>query len=380
MDKFNKVLETFRKGSDFKDDFNVFSEVDSREPLHYISTGDDILDMIISNRKFGGMPTGRYLNIYSDSGVGKSLMLYKLISNVQKKGGFCAYYDTEGGAYKKYMEFLGVKSDQLLYSDSINVVEDVFASAIELMLALKKDGFTKEPVIIAIDSMTAVTTRENADLDSHEIKGYGTGARKQMILNDELRKINKLIKQSNIIFVTTDQTRDNINGGMFQPKKRATTGNAQEFWSDVRLEMKQIGQVKDKNKEKIGNKLQVKLKKSRISPPDRSCTSTIIHTKGMDNNASWFDNGKEYEIFPVSKGTVKLYDKDGEEIRINGKLPTQDTLPLVFKKYPDVFKETYDKFAEKLIVEYVPEEDVEIELLNDYEREIMKDVIGGDNG
>lgn len=352
MSKLQKALEKFKSNSkeEIADAFDVFTNIDSAEPKDYISTGDDILDLYISNRPRGGVPLGRYLNIYSDSGLGKSLMVYKLIANAQKKGGIGVYYDTEGGAFKPYMRVLGVNEEELIYTHSLNTVEDIFASIINFIMSFKETGFT-DPLVIAVDSMTAVTTRTGADLDTHEKKGYGTGAEKQLILNDELRKVMALIKESNILFVTTDQIRDNIGAMAFQEKTRDTSGHAQKFYADIRLQLKKKKTLKIAD-EKVGAEVEVTLKKSRISPPHRACKTYIYHTRGIDNYMSWVENGSDLGIIKKGKGTLKFKDKDGEEIRFDGKLPKVADFRRVLTEYPDIKNELYNQFCDRLIVQY----------------------------
>lgn len=362
MSTLRKVLKKI-KTNELGDKFSVFTDVDNTAPHGYISTGDDILDLKICNVPRGGVPLGRYLNIYSDSGLGKSLLVYKLIANAQKQGGIGIYYDTENGAFKPYMQVLGVDEENLIYTDEIKTVEDIFQSIIELILSFNEEKF-EAPLVIAVDSMYAVTTKTGADLDIHEKQGYGIGAEKQMVLNDELKKVMNLIKGSNILFVTTDQIRDNIGAFANQSKVKDTAGHAQKFFADIRLEIKKKATLKQGDVE-VGNEVVIKTEKSRVAPPKQKCRSFIYHTRGIDNYMSWIENGSDLGIIEKGKGTLKFKDEKGEIIRIDGKLPRYKDFRKIMVQYPEIKSELYNQFCEKLIIQYENIEDLDLTDLDD---------------
>ena len=343
----------------FKDKPYDVITVDERgertDPTKFLSTGDDVLDLIISNRKNGGIPFGRYLNIYSDSGLGKSLIVQKLIANVQKMGGTGVYFDTEGGIYTDFMRVLGVNTDELVYFDEINTVEDIFEVIIEIVVTNLENDIDN-PMVIAVDSMTAVTTRQGADLSTMEEAGYGEGARKQKLINGLFRKTLTKIKQDNIVFVTTDQIRDKINNAGWGRNWKDTAGWAQKFYSDIRLEMTPRGSIKNKNGDEIGNKVNVKVVKSRISPKDKDADMFIYGTRGLDKYKSLIEKCKELDI--INKTTkVKYPIGDGKFWRDDeGLLPTEMEFKRLLKNDASLYDEVYSKLADKMIIKYESED------------------------
>lgn len=342
---------------EFKDkDYKVRTPEDRSErinPSKYLTTGDPYLDLVISNTRNGGIPFGRYLNIYSDSGLGKSLLVQKLMAGVQKMGGTGVYFDTEGGIYYDFMKVLGVKTDELVYFDEINAVEDIFEVIIEIVLTnMEKD--IENPLVIAIDSMTAVTTRDGADLDQLEQKGYGEGARKQKVLNELFRKALTKIKQDNVILVTTDQIRDNINSSPWERGWKNTAGHAQKFYSDIRLEMTPRGSIKDKKTgDEIGNKVNIKCVKNRIAPKDRAINTFIYGTRGLDKYKSMIENAKDRKVIKKGRNKIRLPMPDGNDYRKeNGNLPTQMEFKHLLKDDPEIYDRLYDLMCEDMIINY----------------------------
>lgn len=334
------------------------------EPEGWISTGDDILDLSISNRPHGGLPLGKYVNIYGDSGLGKSLLVAKVFANAQKRGGIGVYYDTENASYPPYMKVLGVDPTNLLYISDLNTVESIFRSVVELITNFKEKGFTK-PLVIAIDSMTAVTTETGADLDTFEKKGYGTGAEKQLLLGEALKKTTALLKDTNILFITTDQIRDNFNANSpWAPKTRSTSGHAQKFWSDIRIELKKISTLKDGNRDIVGHEIQAQTVKNRIAPPYRKTLHYIYNTHGIDNYASWIENANKYNILkkvgggyikiPIeTEGKKKEYYRDPE----SDNLPTTSNIKKLLRTNEEIRKLIYERFCDEMIIKYEPQND-----------------------
>lgn len=358
--------------TEFKDSEMTFRTPEDRSermnPSLYLSTGDPVLDLLISNKKNGGIPFGRYVNIYSDSGLGKSLLVQKLIANVQKIGGTAVYFDTEGGIYYEFMKVLGVKTDELIYIDDANAVEDIFQAIIQIIL-INMEKEIDNPLLIAVDSMTATTTRDGAKLDTMEQKGYGEGARKQKVLNDLFRKAITKIKQDNIILITTDQIRDKINASPWERNWKNTAGWAQKFYSDIRLEMTPRGAIKNKNKDVIGNKVNIKVVKSRIAPSDRAMDTFIYGTRGLDKYKSLLECAKDRKV--IKKGRDKIKFKiDGEEYRRDdGNLPTEMEFKRMLKEDKEIYNLIYDQVADSMIIEY----EYEDELIDDDENIIEEE-------
>lgn len=342
---------------------------------NYLSTGDDILDLSISNVPNGGVLFGRYLNIYSDSGLGKSLLVFKMIANVQKLGGTAVLFDTEGGSFKKFAEVLGVDVSKVVYFEEYNTVEKIFEIITAIILSNKEAGIDS-PLLIAVDSMTAVTTKKGADLSEFESQGYGVGAEKQKQLGDMFKKLITKIKQDNVIFITTDQIRDKINASPWERAWRDTAGWAQKFYSDIRLELTPRGVIKNKDKEVIGYKVNIKTVKNRIAPSPRNTTHFIYGTRGLDNLKSWIENGKDLNILQKSR-KLKYIMPNGEEFRreSDGNLPTEMEFKRELKQNKELREMLYKDFCDRMIIEY----EFDDETVIDDDDNIVEDIEGNED-
>lgn len=356
----------------FKGDSRVMVDTlenlnDYLTPKRYVSTGDDILDIIISNRAHGGLPFSKFINIYGDSSAGKSLICAKIVANVQKMGGTGIYFDTEHASYPEYLKVLGVDFDKVLYVLHVRSVEKIFQTIINIILKRIKLN-DKSPLAIVVDSMTATNIDAMMDnLDNFDDSGFQGGAKKQKILGESIQKIIDYVKDENVIFITTDQTRDNMErANAYSPKKRSTSGNAQIFYADIRIELKKTKAIKDKNtKEEIGSEVQVHVVKNRTAPPFRKSIMYVYHTRGIDRFASWVENGKKHGILNTRGAYVSIADANGEDLKIDGKLPTAKDIKRLIRTNEEFRNLVYDRFAQKLHIQYELVEDEEFEDLED---------------
>lgn len=350
----DNVKEQFKGDNDIG--IGVMSDVyDDIMPKGYISTGDDVLDLIISNRKDGGLPLSKFINIYGDSSTGKSLIVAVIMHQVQKAGGFAVYFDTERAAFPPFMEVLGVDPKKTIYVPKAKAIERIFATIVNVIINNKKINRDK-PVVIAVDSMTATNIESVVDdLDNFGESGYQGGAKRQKVIGENFQKVLDFIKEENVMFITVDQVRDNLNKkNMYDPDKRDTAGNAQRFYSDIRLELNLSSKIKDKKtKEVIGHKVRVKTVKNRIAPSPRSCYIYVYKTRGLDNYASWIENGKEIGIFKNTAGGLKYERPDGEVFRKeDGKMPSEVEFKQLLRTNKILRDEVYEYFIDQFVVAY----------------------------
>src|SRR3712207_425807 len=251
MDK-NKALDAalsqieraFGKGSIMKLGANPVVEIEA------ISTGSLGLDIALG---IGGLPRGRVVEIYGPESSGKTTLALQTIAEAQKKGGICAFIDAEHAMDPTYARKLGVKVDDLLISQP-----DTGEQALEIADTLVRSAAID---VLVIDSVAALVPRaelEGEMGDSH----VGLQAR---LMSQALRKLTGSIARSNCLVIFINQIRMKI-GVMYGSPETTTGGNALKFYASVRLDIRRIGSIKDRE-EVIGNQTRVKVVKNKVAPP-----------------------------------------------------------------------------------------------------------------
>ena len=337
--------------------FKKMSEYEHLMPDYYISTGDPFLDVSISNRKNGGLPSGRFINIYGDSSSGKSLLCFKIVAEAQKRGGIAIYFDTERAVFPPFAKVLGVDETKMHYYPKVNAIEDIFKIIVTIVNHKKKMNF-KAPFLIIIDSMKATNIKEVVEnFEEFGDTGYSAGAKKQKLLGENLEKIVNLVKEEQIVFITVDQLRDNLNkANKYSPDKRSTSGNAQIFYSDIRIELKRTEWIELKEasgeKTRIGAVVRAEAVKNRIAPPFKKSEFHVYFTRGMDVKASWLANLKKKKIIDSAGAYIKFKDENGDDFKHNGVLLNSKTFrQLLGQKHP-IVDVLYNRFCDAIIEEY----------------------------
>jgi len=323
---------------------------DSLMPSGYISTGDPVLDLVISNRPNGGLPLSKFINIYGDSSVGKSLIVAIFMSEFHKAGGYSLLFDTERASFPPYMEVLGVDKTRTIFVPKTRTLERIFEIIVKYVINNKKRNMNA-PFAIIIDSMTATNIEAvMGDLESFGDSGYAGGAKKQKIIGESFQKILDFIKDEKVCFITVDQVRDNMDKkGIYDAKTRSTSGNAQRFYSDIRLEMSLKANIKNSDKEIIGKEVKVKVVKNRIAPSPRETTIFVYSLRGLDKYKSFIEALKKFKIIDSTSHGIKYNRPNGEELRVDGKLLKENE----FKKQIRLDKELYDELYEQLYPHYI---------------------------
>jgi recombination protein RecA len=282
MDK-NKALDAavaqieraFGKGSIMK--------LGSREAVEteVISTGSLGLDIGLG---IGGLPRGRIIEIYGPESSGKTTLALHAVAEAQKLGGTCAFVDAEHALDPVYARKLGVNVDELLISQP-----DAGEQALEISDTLVRSGAVD---VLVVDSVAALVPRaelEGEMGDSH----VGLQAR---LMSQALRKLTGSVSRSNTLVIFINQIRLKI-GVMFGSPETTTGGNALKFYSSIRMDIRRIGAIKDRD-EVVGNQTRVKVVKNKLAPPFKVVEFDIMYGEGVSKTGELLDLG-------VSAGIVE---------------------------------------------------------------------------
>lgn len=316
----------------------------------FISTGNDMIDLAISNRPNGGLPVGRLVQISSLQAGGKSLLCGHLIAQVQKKGGIGVYIDTQAAASFQFLVTLGVDIDNLIYiqTQSLNDVYNLIFSIID---QIRQDGCDK-PVLIVVDSITA-TSIDQKKTGQTNLKGYDTGSAR--LNSDNMKRVTDLIARQKILVVMTSQLRQKIGAMPFQdPYVTSSGGMALQYSASVRLRLKTLNKIKRKVKGQdqiVGIRVQLEVKKNRIGPPFRTIIYDIYFDSGIDNYGSWLQQAKRYKILSQAGSwySYKFTNKNGQEQTIKFQ---QKELHQLLSTNEQFRKSLYNQIAQNMVMTY----------------------------
>ena len=284
----SQIDENFGKGSVMKLGQKAALDVES------ISTGSLSLDLALG---IGGLPKGRVVEIYGPESSGKTTLALQVVAEAQKVGGICGFIDAEHALDPVYAKKLGVKTEELLISQP-----DTGEQALEIADTLIKSGSIS---VLVIDSVAALTPR--AELEG-EMGDHHVGLQSRL-MSQALRKLTSSIAKTNTMVIFINQIRMKI-GIMFGNPETTSGGNALKFYSSVRMDIRRIGAIKEKE-QIIGNSTRVKVVKNKVSPPFKVVEFDLMYGKGISKSGELIDLGSKADIVEKSGA---WYAYKGEKI------------------------------------------------------------------
>ena len=284
-----QIDETFGKGSVMK-----LGQKGQALDIEAISTGSLSLDIALG---IGGLPKSRIVEIYGPESSGKTTLALQVIAEAQKTGGTCAFVDAEHALDPTYAKKLGVNTAELLISQP-----DTGEQALEIADTLVRSGAVS---VLVIDSVAALTPRAELEGDMGDTH-VGLQAR---LMSQALRKLTGSISKSNTMVIFINQIRMKI-GVMFGSPETTAGGNALKFYSSVRLDIRRIGAIKEKD-EIIGNQTRVKVVKNKVAPPFKVVEFDIMYGEGISKTGELIDLGAKANIIEKSGA---WYAYKGEKI------------------------------------------------------------------
>jgi recombination protein RecA len=277
------------------------------------STGSIGLDIALG---IGGLPKGRIIEVYGPESSGKTTLTLHCVAEEQKKGGVCAFVDAEHALDPLYAQKLGVNLDDLLISQP-----DTGEQALEITDTLVRSGAVS---MVVIDSVAALTPRAEleGDMGDHQV---GAQAR---LMSQAMRKLTGSISKSNCMVIFINQIRMKI-GVMFGSPETTSGGNALKFYSSVRLDIRRIGALKDRD-EIVGNSTRVKVVKNKVAPPFKQVEFDIMYGEGISKMGELVDLGVKGGIVEKSGSWYSYGDERIGQGRENAKIYLRENSAMAY--------------------------------------------------
>ena len=264
----SQIERAFGKGSIMRLGQNSHIDIEA------ISTGSLGIDIALG---IGGMPKGRIIEIYGPESSGKTTLALSVIAQAQKKGGTCAFIDAEHALDPGYAKKIGVDIENLLISQP-----DAGEQALEIADTLVRSGAIDVLVVDSVAALVPKAELEGEMGDSH----MGLQAR---LMRQALRKLTSTVSRSNTLIIFINQIRMKI-GVMFGNPETTTGGNALKFYASVRIDIRRVGSIKDKD-DVIGSQTRVKIVKNKVAPPFKVVDFDIMYGEGISKTGELIDLG-----------------------------------------------------------------------------------------
>lgn len=302
----SQIEKAFGKGSIMK-----LGQRGSVVETEAVSTGSIGLDMALG---VGGFPKGRIIEVFGPESSGKTTLALHVVAEAQKKGGACAYIDAEHALDPVYAKNLGVDVDNLILSQP-----DTGEQALEIADTLVRSGAID---VIVVDSVAALVPKAEIEGDMGD-QHMGLQAR---LMSQALRKLTATVAKANCIMIFINQIRMKI-GVFFGNPETTTGGNALKFYASIRLDIRKIGTLKDKDNI-VGNQVRVKVVKNKVAPPFKVVEFDIIYGQGISKTGELLDIGSNIGVVEKSGA---WYSFEGQKIG-QGKEAARQYL----KEHPEV--------------------------------------------
>ena len=293
----SQIERAFGKGSIMK-----LGQNEQPADVEVVSTGSLGLDIALG---IGGLPRGRVVEIYGPESSGKTTLALHAIAEAQKKGGTCAFVDAEHALDPAYARRLGVDIEELLISQP-----DAGEQALEIADTLVRSGAID---VLVVDSVAALVPRAELEGEMGDTH-VGLQAR---LMSQALRKLTSSIARSHTLVIFINQIRMKI-GVMFGSPETTTGGNALKFYSSVRLDIRRIGAIKDRD-EVVGNQTRVKVVKNKMAPPFKVVEFDIMYGRGISKTGELLDLGVQAGIVEKSGAWFSYNDQRIGQGRENAK-------------------------------------------------------------
>jgi recombination protein RecA len=299
--------------------------------IEAVSTGSLGLDIALG---IGGLPKGRIIEIYGPESSGKTTLALHVIAEAQKSGGVGAFLDAEHALDPVYAAKLGVDLDDLLVSQP-----DTGEQALEIADTLVRSGAVD---VLVIDSVAALTPR--AELEGE--MGDSLPGLQARLMSQALRKLTASISKSKTMVIFINQIRMKI-GVMFGSPETTTGGNALKFYASVRLDIRRIGQIKDRE-EVVGNQTRVKVVKNKVAPPFRQVEFDIIYGEGVSKMGELVDLGVKANVVEKSGSWFSFRSQRIGQGRENAKKFLRDN-PAMALEIEDAIRKNAGLISESLL-------------------------------
>jgi len=249
-----------------------------------ISTGSILIDQALG---IGGLPKGRIVEIYGPEASGKTTLAIHVIAQAQKNKGTCAFIDAEHALDPKHAASLGVDIDKLIISQP-----DYGEQALDIAEMLVRSGALD---VIVIDSVAALVPKAELEGDMGDVH-MGLQAR---LMSQALRKLSSVVNKSKTVLIFINQVRQNIGALPFAPKETTTGGKALKFYASVRLDVRRIASLKERDVQ-VGNRVAIKVAKNKVAPPFKRIELDLLFTEGISKELDLLDAALHYDVIKKS--------------------------------------------------------------------------------
>jgi recombination protein RecA len=328
-----QIEKAFGKGSVMR-----LGQRESVTDVSSISTGSLGLDIALG---IGGLPKGRIIEIYGPESSGKTTLALHAVAEAQKTGGTCAFVDAEHALDPIYARKLGVNTDDLIISQP-----DAGEQALEIADTLVRSGAVD---ILVIDSVAALVPKAELEGEMGDTH-VGLQAR---LMSQALRKLTGSVSRTNCMVIFINQIRHKI-GVMFGSPETTTGGNALKFYASIRLDIRRIGSLKDRD-EVVGNQTRVKVVKNKLAPPFKVVEFDIMYGEGISKTGELIDLGVKANFIEKSGSWYSYKNQRIGQGRENSRVFLKDN-PSIAKEIEDAIRANIGIVSEKLLVGDITED------------------------